>query len=739
MAGDANLVLLAAPDGPLTGARDALRDLSALGLITDFLWVRPVAGEDQLAIAADRISGGGSDPVTLQQVLAERQYDRVRVCCLVPVLGDGSVITAPELERDLVDLVRRSSGAGRIERLRCVITRPGGTSRPEDLGRDGWHTVVISPEDSRGPGLGHQVLGPTDDPALLGGPAAAALAGLTGLWAGIPDAPLDDVAVPPGRAVRVARGFFRSLDASAVERSIRDGVTALAGGLPAVRTGGVESLRLGGSGGRSDDVDAATGAMADALWRKHAAVLRGPRVQAAPSPVKDVGALTALRMLFSFIWAAIRNTPMRWRAAITNKVASTTAAAVHGGVFGRAPSAYAVVVRGIRPDGTGADWRDWGRASAELAGAIGEAPGPGTPGPAGTGPDPAAAGRHDFSALWQDYLAGAFTLADGGERSPELPPIQVGVDRAVLADPADVVPGPEARWRLPGQFSAEQVASGQAQVAPYDVLGVQAARERLNPPEGQLTPELDRARAGLEGWLGRYRSGYAGKVGRRLGRAVADTRAEVGTILAALAQAGTEDEPSDDLRRRMRRLTWWMRGLLVGLAAVIVILALLGWAEALTGQTVTLSIVAAVVVWLVGSFVVFFVGQRELFRELNRRRDAASQADANRVNLGHALRDLNRLSAAYEQFLAWSRIAGAVIAAPFGRTADDAEPERRLPAAGLPLAARVGVAELRPDAVARAAAMIRREVFQAGWLSRPWRALLDSAPGRLGPEAIDLA
>ncbi|GAB3765014.1 hypothetical protein [Microlunatus parietis] len=730
-----NLVLLAAPDGVLTGARDALRDLSALGLIDEFCWVRlghdhDQVGHDQLSVAAELIKGGAGRPVTVQQVLAEHQYDRVRVCSLAAVLpgpepGEGSV---EGQERDLVDLVRRSSGTSRIERLRCVITRPGGTAAADDLGRDGWHTVVISPEDARGPGLGHQVLQPSDDPALIGGPAATAVAGLTGLWSGVPDAPLDDVAVPPGRTVRVGRVFFRSLDASAVEQAIRDGVTSTAGGLPAVRVAGAQSLRIGEAqpsngirGAGHDDVETATRTMADALWRKHGAVLRGPRVQPAPSPVKDIGALAALRMLFSFIWAAIKNTPMRWRAAITNKLASSAAAAVHGSVFGRAPSAYAVVVRGIRPDGTGADWRDWARASNELAGVIGESGGSGE----------LSAGRHDLSTLWQDYLAGAYTLADGGERISDLPPLQVGADRAVLADPAQVVPGPQHRWKAPGQL-------GGADLAPYDLLGMHAAQARLNPPEGQLTPELDRARAGLDGWLGRYRSAYAVKVGQRLGRAVSDARDEAQAILSSLAQAGQDDEPSDDLRRKMRRLTWWMRGLLIGLAVVIGILLLLGGFEALTWETVTIAIVAAVVVWLLGSCAVFFVSQRELFRELNRRRDAASQTDANRVNLGHVLRDLNRLTAAYEQFLAWSRIAGVVLAAPFGGPAATG-PERRLPASGLPLSARIGVAELQPEAVAKAATVIRREVFRAGWLSRPWQALLESAPGRLGPEAIDLA
>ncbi len=743
-----NLVVLAAPDGALAGVRDALRDLSAVGLIEEFLWVRLAPIDDQLSISADKIIGGAAYPATVQQVLSERQYDRVRVCCLAAVLPAPGQ-TAPgrfegqarsnfdpiDAERELVDLVRRSSGTGEIERLRCVITRPGGVADAEDLGRDGWHNVIISPEDARGPGLGHQVLEPTDDPVLLGGHAAAAVAGLTGLWRGVPDAPLDDVAVPPGRSVRVGRAFFRSLDASAVEESIRDGVTSVAGGLPAVRIAGAQSLRIGpppatagtGDGSRPgpdrlDDVDTATGAMAEALWRKHGGVLRGPRVQPSPSPVKDIGALAALRMLFGFIWAAIKNTPMRWRAALTNKIASTTAAAVHGSVFGKAPSAYAVVVRGIRPDGSGADWRDWGRASNELAGVIGEA---------GGGGQGWSGERHDLSTLWQDYLAGGFTLADGGERIAELPPLQVGADRAVLADPAQIVPGPAHRWQVPGQL-------GGSAVAPYDALGLQAVQTRLNPPEGQLTPELDRARSGLGGWLGRYRAAYAVKVGARLGRAVSGTRDEAQAILRELAQAGSEDEPSDDLRRRMRKLTWWMRGLLIGAVVVIIILAILGATEALTPETVTISIIAAVVLWLIGSFTVFFVSQRELFRELNRRKDAASQTEANRVNLGHVLRDLNRLTAAYEQFLAWSRIAGVVLAAPFGGPAQVGAASR-LPAAGLPLSTRIGVAELQPDAVAKAATVIRREVFRSGWLSRPWQALLESAPSRLGPEAIDLA
>ena len=317
-----SLVLLAAPDGVLAGVRDALRDLSALGLIEEFLWVRLAPVDDQLSISADKIIGGAAEPVTVQQVLSENQYHRVRVCCLSAVLPPSSPEstsqsfseptsrsfpeptsrsfpeptsppfpepTSPpfpepvegrarstfdpvEAERELVDLVRRSSGTGEIERLRCVITRPGGVADAEDLGRDGWHNVIISPEDARGPGLGHQVLGPTDDPALIGGPAATAVAGLTGLWRGLPEAPLDDVAVPPGQSVRVGRAFFRSLDASAVEDSIRDGVTSVSGGLPAVRVAGAQSLRIGpppspdAKGRRADRAGSTTSTRRPGRW-----------------------------------------------------------------------------------------------------------------------------------------------------------------------------------------------------------------------------------------------------------------------------------------------------------------------------------------------------------------------------------------------------------------------------------------------------------------------------------------
>ena len=125
------------------------------------------------------------------------------------VPAPGAAVLDPRVEEHLSRLVRSTRGTAQVECLRISVTRPGQGPGPGSISREGWHNIVLSPEESRGPGLGHQRLTSTDDPIEVGADAAAAICGLTA------DVPAQErhPALAGGRTVGVGE-LARRLDVS---------------------------------------------------------------------------------------------------------------------------------------------------------------------------------------------------------------------------------------------------------------------------------------------------------------------------------------------------------------------------------------------------------------------------------------------------------------------------------------------------------------------------------------------
>lgn len=713
-----HLVLVAVPVGLLAGVRDALQDWSALGLVSPFCWAEDPPGDGGARAVAQQIEGGCGVNTTVEQLLAEGDYRRIRLCVLVPAFS-GAPVLAPDVEDHLLRLVQGSRGAAEVDHVRVSVTRPGCGPGPGAVAREGWHNLVLSPEDSRGPGLGHQRLEGTDDPLEVGSHTAAGLCGVLGLWSGLDEAPMDSVNLLPAQHARVARTFYRSLDACDVEQSLRASVLSMSGELPRCRVGNGRAVRV-------EDVALATSTMADQLWSRHAGVLIGPRSQQTPTTAKPISVGRAIRMLFSFLKAAIRNAPMAWYQALTNKIASGVAAQVQRSVLGRAPSAYEVVVRGVRADGSRASWSDLAAASAQLGEVVSE--------PVGRSQHLAHA---SLETLWRDYVSATLTLADAGDRAAHLPPVTVGVDRGVLPGPADCAPGADAAFAaIP---PALQDVAGRIDIEVADVLGVRSVREALvaarsDPMTGLAAEGTITA---LDRWTAQHEHSFAVQSGRRLGSAVLALHGEVRALLAALADVGQEQAADDDLRRRQQRLATWMKVFAVVAVLALVVLGVLGGLAVLAWSRVAIAAGVVVVAWFVGSFVLFLKSQRNLFAELHRREVAASAAEVNRDNLRYALQDLRRTTSAYGQHLAWSRVLSSVLAQPFGAV-DPPPPDDVLSREGLPLSMGLGRAAPEPAVLSDVSAQVRRDSYRAGWLTTPWEHILADAPTRLGSDGIDL-
>jgi hypothetical protein len=100
------------------------------------------------------------------------------------------------------------------------------------------------------------------------------------------------------------------------------------------------------------------------------------------------------------------------------------------------------------------------------------------------------------------------------------------------------------------------------------------------------------------------------------------------------------------------------------------------------------------------------------------------------ANLRTAVQDLSRLSGAYGQLLAWSRVLGAMLRAPFGPAPPPRPPAGQL-TDGLPRSTQLGVATPNRNDTDAATHGIEQRLYQVGWLTGPWEDVLARAANEL--------
>ncbi|CAM3120737.1 hypothetical protein DFJ75_3456 [Williamsia muralis] len=708
----AAVTVFIAPHGTADGVLSALTDLSAAALVDPFVWVAESATTD----AALTVHEGRAYDTTVQQVLSTQRIDLLRICVLVPLVG-GPVAASSGQERRISDLLASTSGGARIVRVRCLIARPGTVAAQSPEVLDGWHNILIAPEDAQGPGMGHIQLDPSTDPVEIGRHSAPAVASLLGLWAGLDHRPLDSSPVLPGQVIRLARSFYRKLDTSAAEDSLRAQVLAQNGSLPLPSDQRSTVVYI-------QDVALAARTMSDSLWHKFSSVLHGPRMPYEAEGSSEIGVWAAIKMFFSFMGAALRNAPSAWYNQLVDGVSTGIASTVHKTIFGAAPSAYDVVARGRTPEGGLADWTEIGSASGQLSSVLA---------------DPSEGRTHhnasaDLSNLWQDYARAALTLADGGARSADLTPVQVGANRGIISRSADVVPGPAQRFtRLSGIVGATIGVDG---VDATDALGIMQLRQMLSEQEQNANFGLEarRAASDLDNWRRETSGSFGVQVGRRLADSFVSTFGEVQNLLQRLRDAQAPPPQPTNKHGKLARVIQFAALLFVLVAALLVWLVVRGSVDWWLAAAIFVVILVVAVVVGATSFI---RSQRDLFQQLKRRKSVVSQQEVDRQNLRTGLRDLERLSQAYSQYLSWSRALGTFLAQPLGPDTATSKADPRV-AWGLPMSVAVGSARPVAEQVSTTAEYVRQDLFGLGWLTESWEGLVDNAAPAAGRAESDV-
>ncbi|MEO3939262.1 hypothetical protein V3N99_21315 [Dermatophilaceae bacterium Soc4.6] len=706
------VVVLVPPAGALQAVVGHLADWCAAGVLGEFVVTSSAPGTGLAGtLGASWVIGPqGRTPVRLSSHLADRDPGRVRVVLLSSPLGGVPSVTAASA-LTLVSLLREASSA-RIVQMNLILVRGLANSAPLVL--EGWHNVLVSPEHGRTPEAAREDLPDYSTPDDLARYATPTVAALAGLVLDIPSSPLDDLVAPPGNQVRTARSYLTTLDAGEVEELLRDGTVNLGGVFPAPYVGTAGSTHV-------ESTSLATSDMAEKLWSRWGPKLLRPRSRPQEEPLREVKVLEALRMLFSFLAAALRGAPGAWWRRTVAVGKARVASRVSDLVFGNA-SAYRAIMPGqayIRR--APADWQTQLHELGQLGSVLTSQT---------TGHDV----HIDLSSLWKDLAEGCFTLCDGLERDSLMPPLVIGEQIAVLTRASDCMGSGIEGFELPA--GGVSVRLGEIALAPSDYLGAIGLHEQLGylDHDEDLGPEVGSVARSLQAWMKARNQTFGFQVARRIGHDYGRCVEEIQEYLGILRDVGTHEDEAPASQRSLAARLLVVLGITVAsvvTVGVLVGMAIIGWLLA------TALAVVLVGGWLMASLIVFMSSQRELFQLLHRRRAAASRAELAQANLLDAVTDARNLGDCYRMYLTWARILGAFLADPLASGAH-IRTARKAVADPLPLSVRF--AHAVPDGlrVAKVGHVLKQGAFEAGWLTSAWESCLKQEVDDLGARGVSL-
>lgn len=685
----------------------ALRDWAAAGQLTDFVWVR--LGFGTLPDTTFTVSGGELTVAHLPTLIASQAPQRVRLMALWSDLeGDLAGMAAATVAQAEV---LRAMNIGHLIPSALNLTREERFDAAGLLILAGFHNLLLAPDDGLGPGDPILALPADDAIPVVGQTSAHAVATLGGLLPGLPESATDEFTLPPGAAVTPVRVFTRVIDASRVEAELRQDTLSLADGYPLVHENGVSSTFI-------DNIDLATSTMAAHVWNSHTALLMSGRVAPRLEPVEQVGFFAAIKQFFSYLWAAVRSAPGAWVTGMVHTgktwVADRTTAALFG-----AGSRVSVVVAGVA-----STTHDKMAAVRDLADALPQA-------------DGAHQVHHDYSPVWRDLVGGSLTLLDGATRTSALPHVDIGGLRGILRSGALVAPGPESSFPVPDAHVRNVTEVSTIPVTDSLALRQLVRRCDAVDPTDPRAAAFSVARNGALQWWEGVRRTYAAKIGERLADEWEARIAEIDAYVRMIVEAQQAAASDDDLIRAQRRLSRWVRVLLIVVLALIIGTIVLG-VLAIAGWLVVVGLCLIwVLVWLAGSLIAFLKGRKAVFQARHRRRQAMSHAEAAESNLRAALRDADRIADLYDLLQSWGVVLSQFVAKPLGREPQAAE-RLTVDAGGHAFAVQFATTDSDPLRVAGVAHTLRSLLFQPGWLSGPWTAFLASAAGDLGTKGVAL-
>jgi hypothetical protein len=711
-------VFLGAADAVPRAVRDILRDWSAVGLVTDFVWVDEVDVDPSTSLAlvpADLVLAGGVQRAGLQEHLANRtRLDGVRIC-VVSALGGTAGTTDPAIAGHIRNSLHAGLPEAEVAAAHVVITRHGAGGWDPAVAWLAWQTIVVAPEDAWTPGRDTAAVQLTTavHPAEFAAHAATAVASLCGLWVGIGRSALDDGIGAGISGVRLTRSFVRFLDAGLVSHALRDELADLSRGFPRPRVSEsghalpylADPIRAGAS-------------MRDAVVDRNAEIFT---LTLEPTPKRAKPPVTGWTLLVSFLgflWAALRSAPHVWLDRQLDRGRASMARRVERTVFGGAEVSVQAMVGGVTSDGRRLSLDDQAREIQRIGDRVRQ-----------DGLE-IERRRPQLSRFWSDVASGAMTLADGDNRLGD-GQVLAGLEPGIVQWPDQIAPDPASVFRLPGALHDADLG----EIHSTDVLQIRAARIYLDQLAASSDHHAQLAGSTLQqmdSWFGgspqrapRYT--YLVQVGMHIGKNLDGARQQLAGLLQELKDAAAVAQvplgvagSASTLARRLR----WGTALGAGAAAVLAVVGLVKWgwliAVALAMASGAVFLIAGLLAWRRARQAEFAL----LFQIEDEDRIRGLQH-----NIVRTADYLYQLMGVYSQYLAWAPVLGRFLAEPFGaRTAgEDAGLKLR---GRLPRSMGLGVARPVQEQIRITADDVRPALFRPGWLGPYWDRMLQIAAAR---------
>lgn len=683
-------VLIAPPS--LRPVLDALLDLSAAGTIDDFTWIEvssdPATAPDREDPRALSVADGMVRASTFAAATNLRGLDVVRLVVLVPLghPADDALTSSAENFYQGLDVV-----AGAQKKHIRVLIPWSADSLPAELGRAGWHDVMLSPESTAEPGF--TAVPWWNHPEQIAGAAAVGVAVQSGIVRGVDAAPSDHKRQDISTDVAMVRTFVRRIDASDVENAIRSRVLRIGDRVPP------PTRETGSFVGPYPSPENKVRDTAQLWGQRHAGSLRRQPPELPHSESTTVGMFSAFGLFVSFMVRALVSAPESWLRSVLHSARTSLAAGTTALVFGKSP-AVSVIVGGVGSDGSSAGWRTIRDAARQVSL---EPP-----------QDSELRGqpvRRDFAALWADLLQGGRALLDGSlctnlgietatghvpQRSLVAPALD-GDGSYVVTEPLGNLPGDTVlhAW---DHLEIDRVERELEQVTTAENSHAQLARKHLSA---------------ITAWRERTSHSFISRVGAQISGWFEGARGDITRSVRQLEQM-LEAEPDDAVGRTQRKLAGVLRTFLLLLIAVLILLGVLAVQGALSTLSMGIGMGVAAGGWLIASFITFLRSQREVFRLLHLRDERETRLPVLRERLRMAIEDLEALGEAYAQFDRWAMLLTLFLDRPFGAETD--EQTATTPERNLPVAMQAPLVHADPERTDDVAAHLRSSLFTVGWL-----------------------
>lgn len=706
--------IVAAPEALYCQLQAVLRDWASLQVIDDVVLLNLDAGLLRREhIAALKLAGGEARPISLLEDLASAQHEYISLC-VVGGLADATYLPKADTVSSVQGVL--TSRTPNAKRVFCALTvgSPGDDWASHTTVREGWHNLVVSPEEALSPLHGSAPITHTNEDGRWLMHVCGTISSLLGLWRGQSQSPLADRTPTGGASVMPVRAFARSLTADQVTAGVWSTLADFSSGYPAPQVGTTTASR-------APDEAAVADGMAEAVYSNNLPELQ-LRERVRPKQVgrRTEDWLTTIKQFFVFLLDALRNAPRALAQGLYNGVRQRLAETVQNVVYGQ-DSSVEVAVSGVKADGSTASLQDFDEGITRLL-----------------------RRRYKNYAIKQPethpkflrhVVDGALTLLDAGNRSEVVKPVMSGADRVVVGSAHAVAPtGSDAVFTLHPALAAYlpgwSIQAGDS--IAVDRLTTQLEQLKVRTP--RLAAEISAEEKRLSEWQKGTRRTYIGQIGHRLANLYTAANDEVLSLTKRLEQLRKVEEMPLDVAASQDSLSKKMKIFTLLLVGVIAVLATLFFTSIIGALWLAIGSVVSILVWFVVAVQTYIANQRQLYQSLFRADQAVAELAAGEQNLQAALEDLRRIGLLYRQYLEWAQAVGSFVHAPVGAPSAASVNALRI-GESLPMNVRIGAAQ--PDAAQLndALSMWRPQLFQAGWLTDRWEGFASALP-ETSPAAV---